>query len=290
MPFPLPPDERDALCAEFQRLLNADVDATLDRLRDARGTVVLNSDDLFKVLPRYEANVEERKFLGPLLYEVAKEFTDQIYARLLARPVGENNEVVFTAGGSATGKSTILRTEGPRPEVDFIVDTTFSNVERALSQVDRALASGRQVRIYYVYRDFLESLRSMLERAQNPLVGRVVPVDDMARTHFGAQGAVLEAVDKYQQNGRVEISLNANTGAGKLELMDEKRFFELLYPSVDSLQEKGQILLDELRRNSRSRRGDDGEDHDPAGQDLFVSEALYEAARSKAKAPEPPLG
>ncbi len=101
------------------------MDATLDRLRDARGTVVLNSDDLFNTLPRYAANVEERKFLGPLLYDVAKEFTDQIHARLLARPVSGNDQVVFTAGGWATGKSTILRTEGQRPEVDFVVDTTF---------------------------------------------------------------------------------------------------------------------------------------------------------------------
>ena len=282
--------DREQLCEEFYRLLNADVDATLERVRGQRGTVVLNADDLFNMLPRYAGHPADRKFLGPILYATAKRFIDEVYTRLLAQPMGENDTVVFTAGGSATGKSTILRTEGQRPGVDFIVDTTFSDATRALAQVDQALASGRQVKIYYVYRDFLASLRGMLERAADPRLGRVVPVDDMARTHFGVQRTILAALEKYEDEPRVEIIQRINTSAGKLDPLSEREFFSRLYPSIDSLQKRGQNFLDELRRGQRSRRGDESEDHDAGRENLHFSESLYEAARSQAQAPKPPPG
>ena len=57
-----------------------------------------------------------------------------MYARLLTSEVGDNDTVVFTAGGSATGKTSILRAAGKTPGVSFIVDTTFSNVVRAMRE------------------------------------------------------------------------------------------------------------------------------------------------------------
>jgi hypothetical protein len=256
----------------------------LGRLRDKGGRVVLNSDDLFKILPRYEANPPDRKWLGPLLYPVAAEFTDEIYERLLSRPVDANDTVVFTAGGSATGKSTILRTAGRRHGVDFIVDTTFSNAGRALLQVKKALASGRKVEIYYVYRKFAASVRAMLKRALDPESGRIVPIDDMARTHFGAQRAILEALMEYQDDGSVSIVLYENGSGGKLNALSVEEFSRRLHPSIDKLQRIGQRVLDEFFESETGRRSGHGEDQDSGGECLHVSPEFYEAARSKAKA------
>jgi hypothetical protein len=77
---PTPPAVEDAaaLCREFYEVLRSNAEKTLDRLRDKESKVVLNSDDLFKMLPRYAENPAERKLLGPLLYPVAAEFTDEI--------------------------------------------------------------------------------------------------------------------------------------------------------------------------------------------------------------------
>jgi hypothetical protein len=268
----------------FRKVLRRDVEKTLERLRDKGGKIVLNSDDLFKMLPRYADNPAERKWLGPLLYPVAAEFTDEIYERLLSRSVDSDDTVVFTAGGSATGKSTILRTAGQRPGVDFIVDTTFSNAGRALLQVKAALASGRKVEIYYVYRRFSESVNAMLQRALDPESGRIVPIDDMARTHFGAQRAILEVLTQYQDDGRVSIALRENASRGKLSVLSEVAFSRRLHRSVDKLEKLGQHILDEFFKAERAKRGADGGDQDPGGKDLYVSRDFYEAARSKAQA------
>jgi hypothetical protein len=270
-----------ALVAEFDARLRADLDETIERMRDAEsGKIVLNSDDLFRILPRYEAHPEERMVLGPLLYPTARDFTDEIYACLLNRPFGENDTVVFTAGGSATGKSSILRSACENLGVAFIVDTTFSNAARALDQVDRALASGRKVEIHYVYREFRDSITGMIHRALDRRSGRIVPVDDMARTHFGAQRALLQVMRKYLEDPRVSVILSENVG-GKLRPLSELRFGALLHGSVDALAKLGQAVLDEFREIQKGRWHPDGADHDAGGGDLHFSKAFYEAARSK---------
>jgi hypothetical protein len=197
-----------ALAVEFEMRLRKNVEQTIERMRDpVSGKIVLNSDDLFRILPRYEAQPEERMFLGPLLYPSARKFTDEVYARLLTKTFGTNDTVVFTAGGSATGKSSILRSAGDNPGVDYIVDTTFSNAERGFLQVDSALGSGRKVEIHFVQRDFRESVIGMIRRALDRKSGRMVPIDDMARTHFGAQRVLLAAMETYEEEPHVLILL-----------------------------------------------------------------------------------
>src|SRR5690242_17517278 len=136
------PAAAEKLRRQFRHLLENNIAATLDRMRNSAGKVILNSDDLFKFLPRYEQHPAERIHLGPLLYPVAREFTDRIFRHLLARKFRDNDTVIFTAGGSATGKSTILRSAGSQPGADFVVDTTLSSTDRAIDQVEAALASG----------------------------------------------------------------------------------------------------------------------------------------------------
>src|SRR5579871_2053528 len=116
-------------------------------MRDRKsGMVILNSDDLFRIFPLYATQIDRRFQLGPMLYPVAKKFTDAMFARLLRSKVTERADtVVFTAGGSATGKSSILRKAGKKEGVAFIVDTTFCDSTRALNQVEMALERGFKV-------------------------------------------------------------------------------------------------------------------------------------------------
>ena len=253
-------------------------------MRDRSGRIVLNADDLFKMLPEYEANPADRKILGPMLYPTARKFTDEIYERLLSQPLGSEDTIMLTAGGSATGKSTILRTDGRRPGVEFILDTTFSNTERGLLQIEKALEAGRKVEIQYVYRGFKSLVIAMLRRALDPASGRIVPIDDMARTHFGAQRAILAALARFQDDGRVAIVLKENGRDGKLRILSEKKFARKLHPSVDRLQKVGRHVLDKFFRKERGKRRDDGDDQNAGGKKLHVSQDFYEAARSKAQA------
>lgn len=190
--------------------------------------------------------------------------------------------MVFTAGGSATGKSSILRKASKKKGVAFIVDTTFSNTERAIDQVDRALQAGYKVEIHYVYRDFKASVVGMVERALDPSSGRIVPIDDMARTHFGAQRALLEALQRYSENPNVSVTMTKNTSKGILR-MDEAEFAGRLFSSIDALRKIGQLTLDELQDSQRPKGTQVGAHHHSRGEGLRISKDFYEAARSKAE-------
>jgi hypothetical protein len=267
---------------EFRKLLYRDVAASIHGMQDPNGKVILNSDDLFKMLPRYADNPDQRIHLGPVLYPIAAKFTDLIYSRLLKIKVSKDDTVIFTAGGSATGKTSILRTAGKTPGVSFVVDTTFSNAKRAISQVNRALRSERKVEIHYVYRDFRESVIGMVQRALDPKSGRIVPVDDMARTHFGAQRTILDALERYQDEPRVSTKLKENVG-GKLRQINVESFVKRLFESVDFLQKWGQSVLDEIRENKDLQGENSPEGDDPRRARIPFSKAFYEAARSKAQ-------
>jgi hypothetical protein len=266
----------------FARILAQDPDGALNSMRH-NGKITLNADDLFYLCPQYAECVNDRPLIGPELYPVAARFIDECYRTLLSEPRPRNKTVFFTAGGSATGKSTILRKAGRRTGIDFIVDTTFSDTTRALLQVDRALKAGRKVEIYYVHREFQDCVRSMIERALNPHSGRLVPVDDMARTHFGAQRAILAALQKYQHDPRVLIQINKNVGRERLSSLGLREFSELLYDSIDELQRLGQSTLDGLYETTRRARSGPGKNHHARRKSFSIPIAIYKAARSKAQ-------
>jgi hypothetical protein len=276
-----------ALRRRFRRLLSSDSDGALRRMNHD-GTIILNSDDLFQILPEYANNPKERPVLGPLLYSIARGFIDQTYRNLLSRELRRDETVVFTAGGSATGKSTILRVAGAKPGVDFVVDTTFSDTRRAFAQVDRALESGRKVAIYYVYADFRQSVRWMIRRALNPASGRLVPIDDMARTHFGAQRAILGASQKYQANEDVFIVLTENAGPSRLSILKEAEFERRLHDSIDGLRRLGQSVLDELYKGKGGKGSHGRQNQNSRRKSLQIPYALYQAARSKTQRAKPP--
>ena len=275
-----------ALRRRFCRLLSSDPDGALQRMSHD-GKIILNSDDLFPILPEYANTPKERPVLGPLLYSVARRFIDRSFKNLLSRQLRKDKTVVFTAGGSATGKSTMLRVAGATPGVDFVVDTTFSDTRRAFSQVGRALKSGRKVAIYYVYRGFRQCVISMIRRTLNPASGRLVPIDDMARTHFGAQRTILAALEKYQHNKNVFILLTANAGPRTLSILTETEFETQLHDSVDALQRLGQTVLDELHKGKGGNRSRSDQNQNSRRKGLRISYSLYKAAQSKAQKAKP---
>src|SRR5260221_587056 len=71
---------------QFAKLLDGNPSAILNATRDSGGHVVLNADDLFKCWPEYKADSQARRWLGPLLYHVARKFIDRLYLELLTAP------------------------------------------------------------------------------------------------------------------------------------------------------------------------------------------------------------
>ena len=274
---PVPGSAEAAQIADaFSELLNRDPQAVINSMRDKAGHVVLNADDLFKRWPAYAENPKARRWLGPLLYATARDFIDGAFADMLSKTLASGRNVVFTAGGGASGKSTVLRSQADRPDVDFVVDTTFSSTVPALGQIDAALAAGRFVEVNYVYRDFADAVWSMIRRALDPQVGRIVPIDDLARTHFGSRETVSAVLERYQGHPRVAVLLWQSM-PGRVKPLSVSRFAARELPALDELQRQGQAILDESFE--RSDRDQDGE-----WQGLSGDRSFYETARSRAQA------
>ena len=270
------PDSSEAkqIQITFAELLYRDPQAVIDKTRDNGGHVVLNADDLFKEWPEYAENPKSRRWLGAILYGVAKEFIDKAFAKLLEAEATSGTNVVFTAGGGASGKSTVLRAQADRPEVDFIVDTTFSRPDRAMGQIEAALSADRQVEINYVYREFRSAVIGMVERALNPKVGRIVPIDDLANTHFGAQETIFTTLQRYTDEPRVAFQLWESLPGNRVKRLPLQTLADRQLPALDELQKQGQNILDEIFEDAN--RNPDGQ-----WKGLSRDRSFYEAARSK---------
>jgi hypothetical protein len=89
------------------------------------------------------------------------------------------NFVLFTAGGNATGKSTIALLSGAASAAHAVFDSTLSNPDEARKLVNQTLAAGKGVHIYHV-RPLDETLYGMIERSKGE--GRVVSIPQLLRS------------------------------------------------------------------------------------------------------------
>jgi hypothetical protein len=131
---------------------------------------VLNAGDAATLFPEYnEAPATYRVAVHP----AARWIRDERFRRALASGSPHKERVVFTAGGNAAGKSTAISFSGAEENFTAaILDSTFSNHERALSLVNQALRAGKRISNLYVNRPPRSALAAMLDHAR--IEGRLV--------------------------------------------------------------------------------------------------------------------
>ena len=108
-----------------------------------------NPDNAAELFPDYCSSPENRANYRIAVAGSAGWVSDQAFKQRLAEP--DEMPVLFTAGGTASGKSTIA---GPAADAGLIVfDSTFSNTDLSKQRLQEALGSGRHVEVCYIYRD-----------------------------------------------------------------------------------------------------------------------------------------
>jgi len=208
------PSIGDQLAARIAANYDAAV-AEYSALPDTEGGRVINTDLARELSPEYRAN----RALSADVHEAASAFAKRRYAELLAGPVapGKLPFVLATAGGAGAGKSSGLRAAGAESlaNPDVTLDATLSVFDKAVKQLDQALASGREVRIAYTYRDPVDAfVRGALSRAMTN--GRTVPLDAFVEGHVGSRATIGQLIEKYADDPRVQIVVIDNSrGAGK---------------------------------------------------------------------------
>jgi hypothetical protein len=247
---------------DFGGRADEQLDAEYDALPATEGGRRLDTDLVRELSPEYRAD----RTLSSLIHKAASTWTKARFLRMLAKPVSEGRDraVMFTAGGGGSGKSTAVQDVLGDSNADVIYDGTLSNLTRARADIEAALASGRDVRIAYVYRSPKSSAASAIGRAIRS--GRPVPVSVLAEAHAKATQVVKALALEYADDARVGIvAINNDGEAGKAERMPIGAVPEVSQNEAESVF---RAALEEARANGA------------------IDEALYAAFDGRSTDPE----
>lgn len=267
----LPATER-AIETRFADQVERDIDAAMAqyaKVEGSEGGRVLNTDLARELSPDYQAD----RTRSAAVHEPASYLVKRMYERKLAEAPAEGQDalVLFSAGGTGSGKSTALDAlaSGDAQRAQIIYDTNMNTLSSAVRRIEQALRADKQVQIYYVWRDPVDALvNGALPRAKR--MGRTVPIEEHARTHVGAAQVVKQLAKRYEQDERVSIQVIDNShGKGKATLGSIDQVPDLPYNRV---REDLDAALESAYRSGA------------------ISEAVYRATRAKDGSGQGPRG
>jgi hypothetical protein len=185
--------------------VKANPQAFVDEYRERFGDH-FNSDNAAELFPEYSSSPENRAKFRSAVAAASEWVTGEAFRQRLAEP--DRKPVLFTAGGTASGKSTLADVE---VKASFIVfDSSFSNYELSKRRLQEALDSGRNVQVHYIYRDPLEAWRWTKIRAANEGAGRTVTPQIHAFTHAHAASTVARLAEEFAGDPRVQFRFYEN--------------------------------------------------------------------------------
>ncbi|MBX3740209.1 MAG: zeta toxin family protein [Akkermansiaceae bacterium] len=121
---------------------------------------------------------------------------------------------MFTAGGIAAGKSSVVNDEVIAAQ-DLVYDATLRETGWAIRNIEKALENGWEVQIVYVQRPIELAMQGAVDRAGQQ--GRSFPLADLPAAHRDAQRSIIEIAKRFEGNENVRIGywLNAGTQGEK---------------------------------------------------------------------------
>jgi hypothetical protein len=208
--------------------VEANPDAYLEQYERDFGNEI-STDNAAELFREYNSSPEARALHRKSVHHAAQWIADQVFRRALDR--GGTGPVVFTSGGTGSGKSSaIAELHGS----DAIVyDSTLSDYQGAVRQIEQALAAGRRVEILYTYRDPVDAFRAVLHRAMEEGAGRTVELATHAATHRDATAVILRLAERYADDPRITFQYFHNRGKpgfvdrGTIALARNARYDEL---------------------------------------------------------------
>ena len=95
-------------------------------------------------------------------------------------------------------------------KINFLLDGTFANKEKAIENIKRSIKHGRKIQIFYLYQDPLRAWE--LTRARQEKEGRVVPVDVFIKDYFLAKDVVNEIKQTFNEKVKVDLIIRDYIG------------------------------------------------------------------------------
>lgn len=208
------------------------------RLKDSEGGMVLNTDLARELSPDYLAD----RTKSAAVHEPASTFIKRLFAKKLAEPTpaGKEPVVLFSAGGTGAGKTSGLEAvPGLKSKVEMIYDTNMNKLASAASKIDQALEAGRDVAVFYTYREPVEALQNgALPRAMRQEEqfgsGRTVPLQEHINTHVGSRDVIDQLIAKYKNDERVTFqAIDNSRGKGNAVEMPVDKIPTIKLPGLE---------------------------------------------------------
>ncbi len=282
----LSPQEREVE-ARFARYLEDNTEEAIALYREKFGNVI-NADNVRELSKDYapggiEVNEPRtnaaRGMWSNAVHEPASALVKEIYRReLKKRPGPDQLElVVFTAGGTAAGKSTAVKSSpkiaGIVQAAQIVYDSTLAGRRSAGERIEQALEAGKKVSIVFVYRDPLEAFVNGA-LGQVDRMGRTLPLEVYLQSHLGAPKVTLELAKKYRGDDRVAISVIDNSrGRGNAAVTDLE-FLRRVSKKHAERELRAKLVAALEEAYEKGKRGEKG----------GISETVYRAFKGAAPA------
>ncbi|HCT84243.1 MAG TPA: hypothetical protein DF296_03485 [Candidatus Margulisbacteria bacterium] len=199
---------------------------------------IVSSDDAIFLIPGYSVNDPD------IYYPAASLLTMNIYEDMLINQKNlKNNTILFTAGGSGSGKTTALKNTGVNmADYAMVYDSTLADINFASGLIDKALKFGYNVEIIFTQRDPVESfINGVLPRAIKE--GRQVSINAHSGMHSKVLNSIIQLEDKYKDQIKTRYIDNTSTAG----ISSETSLTEL--PRFDyTFEQLKQKILQEITR------------------------------------------
>lgn len=234
------------IAKNFEHDVSANLAAYI-KAYSARFAKRIDVDSARELCPAYANSYKNRARLAPLIHEPASQIVKAVWHALLNESFGETGFVIFLAGGSGSGKSTVVQSkkfQNAFRDAIVIYDSTFSSYASANIKIQEGLSAGKDVDIYYIHRNAKDAAYSVVERAVRS--GRTIPIQEIAKIHWGSQNTIFELCEQYKDSENVTIYLFDNSNSGSAESIglfnSEQDLLSIRYRSrmvVEALVEDG---------------------------------------------------
>lgn len=219
----------------------------LEAYREKHGNVI-DADQMREMLRSEDVNdADFTVATDPLVAALSREATRQA---LDALPEGGN--VVFLAGGPASGKSHALQ---QMPDIaanaDVVVDAPMATYANAEAAVERALAKGARVSINYIHTPLEKATAFMMDRFEK--TGRETNADKLADMHFRAQQTVMRLAREYADNPNFQVRV-IDHGGDMVRVITPAELAVRAYRSLDEAKGRVHTQIDhEFERRKQNK-------------------------------------
>jgi len=161
---------------------------------------------------RLDPNFDKDSSLAAAVHEPSSYLSKVIWNQALKekKEKGDTSPVLFTAGGSGSGKSEageLAKAIIGAEEDPLTFDSVLGNFDKSTKKIDEALQA-QDGKIDIVYTNAPLELAVLLNMKRS----RTVKLDTQIEAHFAASENIRKLAEHYKNNDRVKITVVNNTG------------------------------------------------------------------------------